>query len=123
MGYIFPEVSVSLEYVHDFAGTNEAICTLSYQCCNLVERKATCNYRTVLACHGSYRSISNRRYCGSSFFGAGTQFVLRLIGTNRYQLLGSCYVHGAMDGELVKPHDTPEEVNIDDLLQQDFKIF
>jgi hypothetical protein len=57
------------------------------------------------------------------FFGAGTPFVLRPIGTNCHQLLGSCYVHGVMDGELVKPHDTPEEVNIDDLPQQDFVIF
>jgi hypothetical protein len=37
--------------------------------------------------------------------GLDTPFVLRAIGENRYQIVGEAYVHGIMDGELMK--DSP----------------
>ncbi|KAF2679681.1 hypothetical protein K458DRAFT_113171 [Lentithecium fluviatile CBS 122367] len=45
------------------------------------------------------------------FLGAAMPFVLRAVGEN-YQLVGACYVHGIMDGELVEVSKETEGVKI-----------
>lgn len=42
------------------------------------------------------------------FLGAQVPFVIRERGDGKYQLIGECYVHGIMDGELIKVADDEE---------------
>jgi hypothetical protein len=46
------------------------------------------------------------------FFGIGVPFVLRPIGRSEFRLIGHCYVHGIMDGELVESENNPRDIKV-----------
>jgi hypothetical protein len=53
-------------------------------------------------------------------FGGNVPFVLRDRGDGKYQFVGECYVHGIMDGEIMKAAAGDREVGglLDDLIQE-----
>jgi len=46
------------------------------------------------------------------FFGIGVPFVLRPLGRSEFRLIGHCYVHGVMDGELVELENNPRDIKV-----------
>ena len=64
----------------------------------------------------------------ATLLGANMPFVLRPVPDDhrrkgpRWRLLGECYVHGIMDGELVEIDETTEDISIKNSTIQDFII-
>jgi hypothetical protein len=46
------------------------------------------------------------------FFGAEVPFILRKLSSGGYHLVGECYVHGIMDGEVLRGDYTSNEFNL-----------
>ncbi|KAM5383710.1 hypothetical protein ACJZ2D_001699 [Fusarium nematophilum] len=69
-----------------------------------------CGRRTCVTsnCHlGTVPAETEEGDVIAMFFGLGVPFVLRPIGGGEFRLIGHCYVHGVMDGELVESdHNT-----------------
>jgi hypothetical protein len=46
------------------------------------------------------------------FFGAEVPFILRKLSSGGYHFVGECYVHGIMDGEVLRGEYTLEEFDL-----------
>ena len=46
------------------------------------------------------------------FFGIGVPFVLRPIGRSEFMVIGHCYVHGIMDGELMELENNLGDIKV-----------
>jgi hypothetical protein len=57
------------------------------------------------------------------FFGAQVPFLVRKTEDGLYQFVGECYVHGIMDGEVMRAATDNEEIGalIEDLVE-DFRL-
>lgn len=55
-------------------------------------------------------------------FGIDIPFVLRPVGDNTFKLIGHCYVHGIMDGELVVAGEYSRDTEVRGVDSVDFTL-